>query len=648
LGDIRTHAEVTEYVSQQIASAYPRALQPDDFTCIELGNFLTDVSQFRDPPAHHRFREALQHGRLPGSAHIFSGFVLLDEWLLEMFGTRGIRGGAGFLSRLIERHGKLAEFFRRIAFAVCHTLFSTDGIVHAMPGGPTPAASFFARFRALAPADLDRIITQYFTQYWPHEHLDALPFDEFRIDGTQHRQLRSFQRGGRGLINYLEWYIQYLSEELTKLEYEWMRSLPSPNRQLAQDFVVRLGHLLHAIEDYYFHSNFTEIRQFQRLQQLHPNWGTNDPAHRFNVYANQSVDGTRYPRSPNRLHRLLNRRLRYPIYARGLELSSQTSEEADNLLYTGGFSSTDVMHTLGSAFEAMEQAVAEVDAIQAALPSPSAGARATIGERLRNTPLILVRLIFNQEARREMVRNPNLAEQHWQAHVRQLNARDYDRSIDQARTQGQLSPRAAAELHAAFEVDRRLQTSIPRLPGPGGTLIRLLEVIQEERDRSATESASLDANAGSIIDWASEDGASAERIGTHSLMAKDTPTKEPFRPEAVALAKHASASIALQLMSRVTVPTNDFSRGTDWDTVLRHYLRFPLGGSGRWEEFLISRLQQQPQSAQPDVSAVPDRANYSLLGPDLQPDKLAARRSGRTTNQLEEYYRSLELDYTPE
>ena len=41
----------------------------------------------------------------------------------------------------------------------------------------------------------------------------------------------------------------------------------------------------------------------------------------------------------------------------------------------------------------------------------------------------------------------------------------------------------------------------------------------------------------------------------------------------------------------------------------------------------------------------PDRANYSLLGPNLQPEKLAERRFGKAIDRLKEYYTCFEKDY---
>ena len=91
-----------------------------------------------------------------------------------------------------------------------------------------------------------------------------------------------------------------------------------------------------------------------------------------------------------------------------------------------------------------------------------------------------------------------------------------------------------------------------------------------------------------MYDQASTNGCSIEAVGTHSLMSKDSRDKEPMRPEAVAFAKHASASVAKLLLDRVYSAT-PLSEGLDWDTLLRFYVRgaptAPL--SGPWETELL-------------------------------------------------------------
>ena len=60
----------------------------------------------------------------------------------------------------------------------------------------------------------------------------------------------------------------------------------------------------------------------------------------------------------------------------------------------------------------------------------------------------------------------------------------------------------------------------------------------------------LDRNEASVRDQATFNRASAETIGTHSLLSKDATAKEPMRVEALAMAEFASRSIAGELFAR--------------------------------------------------------------------------------------------------
>jgi len=601
MGDVRTHAEISLFLKTQWDTVLPGQVHPGSFSFLELGNFLTDVSQVRDPPAHHHGRERFREGAAwYQKAWLFISGQSLDTWLNQMFG-----------SRTGPRHGELAEFLHHIAVAAAHMIFATDGLFRrpALAG-----SSAFAGFRLIDPPEIDKVVNAHFTQYFPHEHLD---FPEF-TDGRTLTQTDLFQTGTRGLIGYLEWYLQYLSEQLSKLEYDWVLSLKAADQGRAQqsDFLVRLGHLLHAVEDYYFHSNFPEIRQWQRVGGQAGSGASVDPS--------GLLAGTRYDSSSVPLRRLCFRRLRYPVFATEKDLSRTASEPATSLLYTGGFSSTELWHTLGGALEAIEHAAAAVG----------------LADRLNRSEMILIRLLFNEEARRAMVHGGDAARKANQAtHKQQLIARQYESGITAREKAGELSKRAAEELQASFGADLAFERRYSDLWGPGGVLIYFLQLMQQERDGSRAAAAVLNANVSSMALPGSDDMASAERIGTHSLLSKDSPAKEPFRPDSVALAKHASASVALHLADRLAKTTDD-KFGVDWDTVLRHYVRFPEFGSSTWEEFVLN--QSDGSAGQPTWAGVPDRANYSLLGPSLQPDKLAARRAGTTTSQLEAYYGQFE------
>lgn len=58
MGDVSTNLTINHFVASQVKTLVPAAFIPDDhYTYLEFGNYLTDVSQFRDPAAHHGGRK---------------------------------------------------------------------------------------------------------------------------------------------------------------------------------------------------------------------------------------------------------------------------------------------------------------------------------------------------------------------------------------------------------------------------------------------------------------------------------------------------------------------------------------------------------------------------------------------------------------
>ena len=615
MGDIGTHAEITEFVTAQVGAAVsPTEIPVADYTYLELGNFLTDVAQFRDPVAFHGAREAAR-AKLPGPAQNWYG----PDWLIAMFGRH-----SGPV------HGALPEFLRMLMQAFAHEVFDDDALpvlgaaLGLLPGGRRPA---LIPAHGLPHTRVDDMLRAHFTQYFPHEHLDFPP----EPDLVRHRTKPMFRTAGRGLIAYLEWYLQYVSEELSKLEQEWLRARAAGLRPPArQDLLSRLGHLLHAVEDYFFHSNLVELFQWAEVRSLHPAASPTVPAD-LRVLIDDSLNGTGLSATSVPLRRHLFRRIRYPVYDTQTQLSATASDDGTALVFTGGFGPTDVFHTLGGALEAIESKIALLPA----------------SHDPRRTSVVMFRLMLSADARRDMV-TANSSEAMWKRHREQLRNGDITREIASWETRGLLCPHAAAELRAAFAHDLRVTNAqagtIFDFPGPAGVLILMLEQMQAERDRADLAKVRLDGIATSPYDVGTANGCSSENVGTHSLMSKDSTDKEPMRPHAVALAKHASASVALLFLTRVTGPAL-ITEGLDWDTLLRFFVRGAPNGptNGPWESELFQRLRAGGFS-QPAVTAVSQQPNFGLLGPSAGAAKLAARRTGTTKADLEAFYRRFESD----
>jgi hypothetical protein len=638
MGDVRTHFTVTSFVRQQLEKELPAGiLTARDYTYLELGNFLTDVSQFRDPPAHHKARDEIWHLALgKGVIPIFGPLLVLifgvTGWTEAIFG----QGKPG------QRHGALAQFFEHVVLAVTQMAMAEDGIASYRGG---VFSSTFPNLVPLPPAEIDRVFQTAFTQYWPHEHLDFPPVRDLE----DHRKKKRFQASQRGRIGYLERHIQFISEELSKLELELLSALKTnaPETQ-RQDLLVRLGNLLHPVEDYFFHSNFVEMRQWQHVIRQNRDQDPTTVEGRH-ALALKGLTGTGLPENSVRLRRLLYRRLRYPEYEDRETPSEESSDAATEFVYTGGFGKTDIFHTIGSAIEAFEAGVLRVEREAGALGpvSDTAADAAESAKNLRDHDLILVRLIFNQDERRRMVEE-DLAEDHADLHKKQVIAGEYHEAIRAARRRGKLSARAEEELLAAFDLDKKMEDEWIFFPGIGGLLIQILNELELTRREAEDASDQLDRHPESIFDErtllesASGRTASSETIGTHSLMSKDSADKQPLREDALVMARHASASVAVLLMKRATENKNT-RLGIDWDTLLRFYLRKPKATTASWYNELRQSLRRAGRNfAQPDVKSLRSQPNYSLLGPGRQQRKLQDRRVGTTRQKLEENYRSFE------
>jgi len=625
MGNVNVHAEIGKDVLQRLQ----RVRSGEEYRYMMLGNFLTDLSQFRDPysfqTAKWTARNQVRH-MFPVPIISQIPVAVVNSWLNELLGVP---------------HGPdsaLSKFFIRLARAM------TFWINKAHSENP------------LFPMEeLSRILNEksnILTQYYPHEHLDWPPYSEG--PDAQSNPLYQLRRGA--LVGWLEEQIQYLSEELTKLELKWMqaasRTLYSQERH---DVLIRLGHLLHTIEDFFFHSNFIETDW--RL-----NKGDSLPA---------TPSGGAF--SEARLRRKAHRRLRYPIFLRRPEFKAVANEfvpsrtrslDCLDTVITGGFGATDMMFTIEMALEGLERVASssrnyDPRAVQALVPQlppdlfsllNNLGRLAEVLAGLRDSNLVLVQLTFDEVARRRLTGTAGVGalERALNTHRSQIS-RDsktrgvsvYEREIDNARRAGKIPDEVANELTRAFEVDWELERKHhPKLHGVGGFLIRLLKDAQEEVDRSDTVSRQLDGAPGASQD-ASYNGASDENIGSHSLLSKDGKSKQPFYNEAKALATHASSSVAVILAKRIN-EDQDVRNGLDWDSILRHFLRYPKRDRVSWENVVLDAIQRGEPL--PELEEVQDRPQFRKLELESKSEasKLYQRRSGTKRVDLENRYKDLE------
>jgi hypothetical protein len=383
MGDISRHRDIYLNTREVIPPALLGRcrLSRADLTYLEMGNYLTDVSQFRDPvtyifakqriwrefvlpgardeallyralgglaalagAAAAKYREEFASGTLAevvkytgagvavlgGLATIlpsdtYAGIGGADDWIDQMFGTP-IERTIGDPKKRDEKHyGYVGQFFRYFIEGVTQVLFAQD-IQHQVQGE-------WGRIDRMPAAEVARVFEQFFTQYYPHEHTDQPPFiwDASQRPKSPHwygpsKRQHTLADRDIGVMNAVDnHYIQYLSEGLADVENEWRRLRPDDvdgRRRL----LVRTGKLLHGVEDWYFHSNVVELF---RLRAHKPPKAAGESDEDFLKRFVREV-AAQHPEFVNaqdgaeklRLQRRLFRRLRFPAYDRGTRTQS--------------------------------------------------------------------------------------------------------------------------------------------------------------------------------------------------------------------------------------------------------------------------------------------------------------------------------------
>lgn len=587
MGDIKSHA----IVGHRVIDALKKTLPDEDYQYIELGNYFTDVSQFRDPTAMQMVKPRLLQIARDKSwwPNIFLDPKVIP-WLDELMGTPK------------TRHGKLSEFFEQVLLAATLTL----GNKLRIPDN-----------------ECLRLFKRYFTQYYPHEHLDYPPALDPQDLVRRHRELRRTR-----LLGYLEEQLQYVSELLTSVEVQWKNARRvHPRRDAAprHDVLVELGHALHAVEDYFFHSNFAELYWWRIAEHDHAKTGGNQS---WDNWFDLNALDRRKEGIWVRYRRKLYRRLRYPVMHQGPAgtpvPSTSTSLEGKRFVYTGGFGEADLYHTFYGALVGLEQGLSHYG-----VDSPWS-----------SSSLVLLRTIMTESERRRVVWDEDYLESLIEQHRKQLESGAYPTAIDSRVASGQMSQAAGNVLKKAFEIDRVFSAKHSKTPGLGGFLLHLAKNVQEEADTSDRRSNALD-SARHVRDARTENGASGEGIGNHANMAKDSVRSGPFRGEALALAAHASTNLALMMATQVA-SSNEPAAALWWDGALRHYIRYPRESRGAWEKVVMDR--QRPAGAKlANIRHTAGDRPRKVVFPSGHP-QIKDRMSHKTRRRLEKRYTDLEAE----
>lgn len=614
MGDIQTHESIARVIIDVFRAEWPHE---ENYGFFELGNWLTDVSQFNDPYAMivakmrvwndarvvvEREIDAATLGFMTSPRREMDGpDVNLDFFCERMLGAPRVAGD-------------LPKFLRLLCFFIgCEWFRSTA--------------------YGIRPQDFDEIFTNCFTQYYPHEHLDFPPWPHGQPWGNRDPSRRSAHRcpawpsdtsdsgGARRLLAYLDEQIEYVAELLTRIEQDWVRVNTEPateaNLATRRRLLTDWGHASHAVEDFFFHSNFIELAWAGE----HPD-GSLPTVREFNHHWQR---------------RVYYRRRKSPVWD-GRLLSRITSHDASRI-YTGSFGGEDVFHTFIDALEGIpEPQLAQI---------PGRG-----GD--------MVRQLATPEGRNRMRDRNGPERKRFLDDWRDWADNSAPAEIRAARNSGVIDRLSADALRRALELDRASFRALtaPKLPyalrGPFAFFTDILCAAQAEVNESDRRRASLDSQHREAED-ASDNGASAENIGSHTLMSKDSPRKPPLRQQAINLATWVASYIASVLARRLNQPgvcaprlhpateptagcTIDRLGAVDWLHLLQHFLCHPGECEQQWHLIPLV-LPSESGTRNPNLSALTSHTVRHLT-----PSQAARRARLRTGERLAQQYRDLEQD----
>ncbi len=590
MGDIRTHRLIYE--------TFIRGHLPDgvDPIYVELGNYLTDVSQFRDPWAHVGGKASVWRENV-GS---FSRFTLAAD----------IVGADGYFDLLLGRpddddltgrdrvpHGLLGQWFRAMIYVI------------SLENNFRQGSNYLTE-----PDEFKRLYDNHYTQYFPHEHLDYQPLATGKLNEFPRSSVPLADGTPRRIVEYLDRHIEYVGDLLTNIEHRWVRRDDPPTPQEQHDALVMFGHACHALEDFFFHSNFVDLASaIQRGAEADvPRF---DPAE---VRDDTDPDGDRVPPPDSvRWDRIDFRRKRQPVYAADgdgeSEFDQNTSTEAE-IVFTSSIPIPDIFHTffdaIGHLSERPRLERSFVDAVNETCrdDAPKAKLLALVmglgGNGILALPHALMATFVpgedefeDEDAPEDEAREARLKEAKKlrdDAHKAYRCLVEHDVLAEAARTMvsaGLAHESVADAIAEASRIERELWDALPGFlgidddAGAAKFMIQLLEQGRNEVHKATNRSRELDdANrtekaAGVPPEERSgyvpsDNRSTAERIGTHSLMSKDSIRKQPLRRQAINgagfLVSHVTKTMALQAN-----PATRAGGGVDWQQLIRHFLTHP-------------------------------------------------------------------------
>ena len=425
---------------------------------------------------------------------------------------------------------------------------------------------------------------------------------------------------GRRVYQYSEEQMVYISDLLTLVEKEWAQKPVTPDTvESRQEILTRFGHVSHALEDFFFHSNFVEAAWAQTGQEVPfsaDSGGGDDDDHEESGPRNQYREKRRYMR-----------RMRAPA-GKGDDLDKTTSNPMDQV-YTGYFGAKDVFHTLIDGIKGI---------IHKELPSPADQMLAqVVGEHQEGLT----------DKQKEDKRKEQLAK-----HKQRLFNDDYITAARLAGEMGKLHEKSVASIERACQMDKNLWQKYPKIDmGISGFVKTLVDMAADEAEKSKKVWMALDSDRVTSDDR-TDNGASNENIGSHSLMSKDSIRKHPLRQQAFNVASTIGVYVGKRMVEgrrrrlpvarSVNLPAAEADGGAsntaalqtiDWLHLVQHFVCHPDEAESwqdkPWWEWLMEN---------------PDPANTGHTLKFATEDEIAQRVKEEKKVELEKKYNDLAVD----
>ena len=574
MGNTASHAKVASNVIQVIKQYVPSTplnksdkgyvyLTDEDYVYLKLGNWLTDVSQLCDPYAYISKKRKIWEKLDEERWEITLKCIRADDCLDEVLGKPGIKG-------------TLCIWARHLITAICLEKYRKKGA---------------------SPQKIEEAIElEFFQQYYPHQHLDYPPrgclgkeslWEVHSCNKDPQKLSNSSSQPRRRVPSYLEEQIMCVAELLGKIEEEW-KNLGDKERLL-----LLFGHACHIIEDFYFHSNFVE-------------------------FAWDKIQGKQLPDQQNTA---CYQRLYYRRRLEPLEFSSPDQSDIDHtngtrsstIVYTGSFGERDIDHTIADIMEPLWDHEV-VNSLK------------YIGDTKKICSCQSLKMLITPEGRDKLRKDRDgLLKSGEKGCFRRLT-KEYecimsheDEILDGAVASGLLHKKSAEHIKNAFAIDNKIKNDYETVyKERGGIFAAVIGAIldsDEESKKSKENAQKMDESYESNKSKYStegeyfikecgklDNGSSSERVGSHSLIAKDSVRKQPFYQQALNLATYVSCATAHEMFKRLStrssgarfttqqsdrskdITTLQISPCIDWLHFLQHYLCHPEEAEDHWFE----------------------------------------------------------------